>query len=144
MAKHSFICNACVHYNTLTDEELDRMKCENCNGQGKEWQPKNKELYENHPQKFMEQLLLVSQNDKPIKIVFEGKTKIVDEEDKFTMNMELLYKIGKHNLAALDCSNMYDEEIDRIIEEFNNIPEVYPIKTEDLKKALEMSKNESD
>ena len=58
MAKHSFICNACVYFNPKTYEELGTTKCENCNGQGGEWQPINKELYDKDPQKFMEYLLL--------------------------------------------------------------------------------------
>ena len=61
MARHSFICNGCICFNAKTDEELDAAKCENCNGQGREWQPKNKELYEKDPQKYMECLLLGSQ-----------------------------------------------------------------------------------
>ena len=61
MATHSFICNACVLFDATTDEELDVTKCENCNGQGREWQPRNKEFYEKDPQKFMEHLILGSQ-----------------------------------------------------------------------------------
>lgn len=61
MASHSFICNACVYFNTNIDEELNTAKCENCNGQGREWQPKNKELYEKDPKKHMEYLILGSQ-----------------------------------------------------------------------------------
>lgn len=51
---------------------------------------------------------------------------------------------GTTNVTVLDCSDMTEEEIDRIAEEFNSIPEVYPITTEDLRKVLERSKNESD
>lgn len=61
MATHSFICNACVYFNPNTDEELNTAKCENCNGQGREWQPRNAEFYEKDPQKFMKRLLLGSQ-----------------------------------------------------------------------------------
>ena len=60
MAEHSFICNACVYFGVNSSEELDATKCENCNGQGREWQPRNKELYEKDSQKFMEHLLLGS------------------------------------------------------------------------------------
>lgn len=35
------------------------------------------------------------------------------------------------------------EEFDRIVEIFNNIPEVYPITAKDLEKALERYQNES-
>ena len=58
MAKHSFICNACIYFDAKTDKELDTTKCENCNGQGREWQPRNKELYDKDPQKFMEYMIL--------------------------------------------------------------------------------------
>lgn len=61
MAVHSFICNACVYFNPKIDEELNSTRCENCNGQGKEWQPRNKEFYEKDSQKFIECLLLGSQ-----------------------------------------------------------------------------------
>lgn len=61
MSRHSFICNACIYFDVKTDEELDTAKCENCNGQGREWQPRNKGLYEKDPQKFMAYLLLGSQ-----------------------------------------------------------------------------------
>lgn len=61
MVKHSFICNACIYFNPKTDEELNTIKCENCNGQGREWQPRNKEFYGKDPQKFMKYLLLGSQ-----------------------------------------------------------------------------------
>lgn len=61
MIKHSFICNACVHFDTKTDKELDATKCKNCSGQGIEWQPRNKVFYKKDPQKFMENLILASQ-----------------------------------------------------------------------------------
>ena len=60
VAEHSFICNACVYFDVNSNKELDATKCENCNGQGREWQPRNKELYEKDPLKFMEHLLLGS------------------------------------------------------------------------------------
>ena len=61
MAKHSFICNSCIYYNTNTDEELDTEKCSDCNGQGKEWIPINKVLYEKDHIEFMKNLILGSQ-----------------------------------------------------------------------------------
>ena len=61
MHKHSFICNACVYYDINTDEELDKEKCKNCNGQGKEWQPRNEVWYEHEPCEFMKNLILASQ-----------------------------------------------------------------------------------
>lgn len=61
MSKHSFICNACIHYDLKTDKELNKDKCKNCNGQGKEWQPRNIEFYEKEPYKFMKNIILGSQ-----------------------------------------------------------------------------------
>ena len=58
---------------------------------------------------------IIPTQENPIKVCFEGD-QIINEEDKFNMNMELLYKIGRHNFAALDCSDMPDEEIKRILE----------------------------
>lgn len=61
MAKHSFICNVCVYYNTKTDEELDKNKCRYCNGSGEEWKPRNKELYTKYTYEYMKYLILCSQ-----------------------------------------------------------------------------------
>lgn len=58
MAKHSFICNCCVYFDTKTDQELNTTKCENCNGQGREWTPVNEELYEKDPNEYMKNLIL--------------------------------------------------------------------------------------
>lgn len=60
MAIHSFICNVCVYLDPNTDKELDATKCENCNGQGRQWKPRNEELYNKDPQKFVEHLILGS------------------------------------------------------------------------------------
>lgn len=59
--------------------------------------------------------------EKPIKVVFDSGVQVTSEEDKFQMNMGLLYKICEHNLGALDCSDMSDEEIEKIVNEFNSI-----------------------
>ena len=89
--------------------------------------------------------LVMGKVDKPIKIVFEGDPKIISEEDKYEMNMELLYKIGEHNFGALDCSDMTEEEIDRIINEFNDIGcTSFRLTSEELKEVLEKQKNESE
>lgn len=45
MAKHSFICNGCIYFDSKINTELNTEKCENCNGQGMEWHPINKKLY---------------------------------------------------------------------------------------------------
>ncbi len=58
MARHSFICNVCVYFDAKTDQELNAAKCENCNGQGKEWTPVNEELYEKDPKEYMKNLIL--------------------------------------------------------------------------------------
>lgn len=97
--------------------------------------------------------ILTEPKDKPIKIIIEDNVKVtsngnVIEIKKHLCSMEaekLLNDIfGTTNIAVLDCSDITDEEIDRIVEKFNSIPEVYPITTEDLEKVLKRSKNESD
>lgn len=61
MAKHSFICNGCIYFDSKTNTELNAEKCENCNGQGEEWYPINKGLYLEDPERYMKNLLLSSQ-----------------------------------------------------------------------------------
>lgn len=61
MSEHSFICNVCVYYDSKTDEELNKEKCESCNGLGKKWQPRNREYYEKDHYGFMKNLILSSQ-----------------------------------------------------------------------------------
>ena len=88
--------------------------------------------------------------EKPIKVIFEDVTEL--KMDGY--NIEIKGKLsgiqaekiignifGTTDIAALDCSDMSEEEIDRIVDNFNSIPEVYPIRTEDLKKILERSNN---
>ncbi len=52
-------------------------------------------------------------------------------------------ELGK---LAIECPITIDpidpDELDRIVEAFNNVGEVYPISVEDLKKALERYENE--
>lgn len=61
MAQHSCICNGCIHFDSKTNTELNAEKCENCNGQSKEWHPINKELYLEDPYKYMKHIILGSQ-----------------------------------------------------------------------------------
>lgn len=72
---------------------------------------------------------------KPIKVVFENDVEIIGDD----FNIEIVQKVLTFGteFSIFDCSGMTKEEIDRIIEEFNNIPLVNPIRTEDLKKILE-------
>ena len=90
----------------------------------------------------------------PIKIVYEGEIKVEGDDNNVNvvkkpskMEAEHLFfdMFGTTDVGILDCSNMSDEEIEeinRIIDKFNSIPEVYPITAEDLQKILERSKNE--
>ena len=48
-----------------------------------------------------------------------------------------LGRLAVERLLTVDTSDW-----DRIVEEFNSIPEVYPILADDLKKILERSNNE--
>ena len=60
---------------------------------------------------------------------------IIEIKRKLTLS-EIENIFGTTDIGILDCSDMTDEEIDRIVEEFNSIPLVNPIRTEDLKKIL--------
>lgn len=60
---------------------------------------------------------------------------IIEIKRKLSLS-EIESIFGTTDIGMLDCSDMTDEEIDRIVEEFNNIPLVNPIRTEDLKKIL--------
>ena len=61
MSKHSFICNSCIYYNRSRGKELDKEKCNKCNGQGEEWQPINKTFYNKDHLEFMKNLIMGSQ-----------------------------------------------------------------------------------
>lgn len=71
-------------------------------------------------------------SDKYNEYIFDLKLKLCDSE------IENIF--GTTELAMLDCSDMTEEEINRIIEKFNSIPEVYPISRNDLVKAMVISK----
>lgn len=107
MANHSFICNACVYYDLKTDKELNETKCENCNGQGKEWQPRNKKFYEKDQHEFMKNLLLVSHSSDRL----ENKYMTTD---KFVQVMEILPEeladyVREANIGDLFFTNIYTE-----------------------------------
>lgn len=51
--KYSFICNVCQNY------KENNPKCTNCNGQGQEWEPTNRKLYEDNPKEFMKNLIIL-------------------------------------------------------------------------------------
>ena len=89
MAEHSFICNGCVCFNPKTDEELDVAKCNICNGEGSEWQPRNEEFYNKDPQKYMEHLLLGSIGTDP-----EYFERELADEANVQRATDILEKIG--------------------------------------------------
>lgn len=63
----------------------------------------------------------------------EMKNKYIIEFRKKLFLSEIESIFGTTDISMLDCGDMTDEEINRIVEKFNNIP---PIRTEDLKKIL--------
>lgn len=89
--------------------------------------------------------MLYKLSEQPIKIVYEG-AEVTSDEDKFKMTIKLLSKIGEHNMAALDCSDMSEEEIteiDKIIDEFNKIGcTSFQFTADELKEILERQENE--
>jgi len=103
--------------------------------------------------KFREFTFVPEDKDKPIKVVYEDDFKVIQTNDctieivkRLTpMESEKLLNdmFGTTDVGILDCSDMTDEEIDRIVEEFNNIPEVYPVTNKELQKILERLENES-
>lgn len=58
--KRSFICNGCAYYNPQTGEELSTEICAKCDGSGSKYEPRNQELFDKDPQKYMEHLLIGS------------------------------------------------------------------------------------
>lgn len=69
---------------------------------------------------------------------------IIEADKEFGGKSFLAYwieKIEKEQELNPYYGQISPEEMERIIEEFNSIPEVYPIPAEDLKKILERSKN---
>ena len=72
---------------------------------------------------------------KPIKIVYQDEVLIIPTDDG---NIEIRKKLspmeavqfiealfGTTDLGILDCSDMTDKEIDKIVDEWNSIPEEY-------------------
>lgn len=77
--------------------------------------------------------------DKPIKIVFEDDVKVTANGNEIEIKRKLsdieakklLNDVfGTTDIGILDCSDMTDEEIDKIVEKFNSIPEEYDFDTE--------------
>lgn len=68
--------------------------------------------------------------DKPIKIVFEGDIKVEGDDNNIEVTKRLskmeaerllLNTFGTTDVGVLDCSDKTEEEIDKIINEFNDI-----------------------
>lgn len=71
--------------------------------------------------------------EKPIKIIFEDVTEVnmngYDIEIKGRLSGIEAEKVisnifGTTNIGVLDCSDMTDEEIDRIVDKWNEVPEL--------------------
>ena len=102
--------------------------------------------------KIREFTFVPEDKERPIKMVYEDDFKVIQTDDctieavrRLTpMESEQLLKdmFGGTDIGILDCSDMSQEEIDKIVDKFCDIPEVYPIRAEDLKKILERSKDE--
>ena len=78
--------------------------------------------------------------EKPIKVIYEDNSGFVKTNDctieyirRLTpMESEavLMGMFGTADIGVLDCSDMTDEEIDRIVDAWNSIPEEYLVPIE--------------
>lgn len=95
---------------------------------------KNRELNLNLDIDKVEKLIKIVY-ERPIELKFNGydiemKCKLSEAEAKKTIKNIF----GTTDLAMIDCSDMTDEEIDRLVDKWNSIPKEYvvPIKEVDL------------
>ena len=74
--------------------------------------------------------------DKSIKIIFEDDVKVTANDNDIEIkrklsNIEaeklLIDIFGTTNIGILNCSDMTDEEINKIVDKWNSIPEEYVI-----------------
>lgn len=81
--------------------------------------------------------------DKPIKIVFGDDVKVAENGNDIEIKRKLsdietekllIDIFGTTNIGILNCSDMTDEEINKIVDKWNSIPEQYAIPIEDWKK----------
>lgn len=87
--------------------------------------------------KFRELTFVPENKDKPIKVVYEDDAKVTQTSDftiKFVkklrgMELEKFLEdmFGTTKIGIFDCSGMTDEEVDKIVEKFNSIPEEYTV-----------------
>lgn len=97
--------------------------------------------------KICEFTFIPEDKDKPIKMVYEDDFKVIQTGD-YTIEtirrltpMELENMFGTTDVGILDCGDMFDEEIDRIVDRFNSIPRENLIPYSELVKAMENQKN---
>lgn len=103
--------------------------------------------------KIREFTFVPEDKENPIKVVYEDDFKVIQTGDytietvrKLTpMESEKLLNdmFGSTDIAALDCSDISDEEIYRIVDEFNSIGcTSFQFTANELKKILERQENE--
>lgn len=71
----------------------------------------------------------------------DGSVTVGDKNSKVCFDGDCLAEFLTSPMNT--CIDLSDEEIDRIVEKFCDIPTVNPISAKDLKKVLERSNNES-
>lgn len=83
--------------------------------------------------------LIYALAEKPIEIVFED---FVEIKPLNNYEIEINKKLSGFETTYLgiwDCGDMSDEEFKRIVDKWNSIPEIYPVRHDDLVKAIEIS-----
>lgn len=79
--------------------------------------------------------IIPEDKEKPIKVIYEDNSGFVKTNDctieylrrltPMESEVVLMGMFSTADIGVLDCSDMTDEEIDRIVNELNSIPEEY-------------------
>ena len=98
--------------------------------------------------KIYEFTLIPDDKERPIKIVYDNGVKFRETGDctiemvKHLTPMEseglLMDLFGTTDVRVLDCSDMAEEEFNKIVDRFADIPTVNPITYDELVKAMEL------
>ena len=70
----------------------------------------------------------------------EAVQDILQADKRYNGKAPVSYWLGE---IGMRCEEMSCEELERVVDIFNSLPEIYPIFPEELEKALERYENES-